>query len=107
MTEQSNIYGEGSFTGGEQVSLPTPEKIEEKKKTYPLRIHFTGGSVDIMSPLPKEKFLLDLIAEIQAKQNDPQWIGWFGFKVLPKSAKDKKNKTVSVMVRQIVGVEEL
>ena len=53
MTEQSNIYGEGSFTGGEQVSLPTPEKIEEKKKTYPLRIHFTGGSVDIMSPLPR------------------------------------------------------
>ena len=107
MAEEANIYGEGTFGGGEPVAMPTAERVEEKKQTFPLRIHFTGGSVDILSPLPKEKFLVDLIAEIQAKQNDPSWIGWFGFKAKPKTAKDKKERTVSVMVKQIVGVEEL
>ena len=107
MTEGTDIYGESSFAGGEPVAMPKAEQVEDKKVPFPLRIHFTGGSVDILSPLPKEKFLIDLIAEIQAKGNDPQWIGWFGFRVRPKNVKDKKHRTVSVMVRQIVGVEEL
>ena len=80
MTEGTDIYGESSFAGGEPVAMPKAEQVEDKKVPFPLRIHFTGGSVDILSPLPKEKFLIDLIAEIQAKGNDPQWIGWFGFR---------------------------
>lgn len=103
---ETDIYGEESSFGGKPVEVekeaPTPEK-----KTYPLRIYITGGSVDILSPLPKEKFLVDLISEITTNSADPSWSGWFGFRVIPKNKSDKKNRTVSVMVRQIVGVEEL
>ena len=56
--------------------------------------------------MPKEQFLVDLISEITAKGADPNWSGWFGFRVKP-DRKTKKERTVSVMVRQIVGVEEL
>lgn len=106
MSEKKDIYGEETSFGGAPVEMPT-DQIEEKKETFPLRIYFTAGSVDIMSPMPKEQFLVDLISEITAKGADPLWSGWFGFRVRPKSAKDKKERTVSVMVRQIVGVEEL
>ena len=107
MPEEKDIYGEAASFGGKPIELPSEEKTEEKRGTYPLRIYFTGGSVDIFSPMPKEQFLVDLISEITAKGADPQWSGWFGFKVKPKTTKDKKNRTVSIMVRQIVGVEEL
>ena len=80
MPEEKDIYGEAASFGGKPIELPSEEKTEEKRVTYPLRIYFTGGSVDIF---------------------------WFGFKVKPKTTKDKKNRTVSIMVRQIVGVEEL
>ena len=106
MAEEKDIYGEETSFGGAPVEVPK-EQIAEKRDTFPLRIYFTGGSVDIMSPMPKEQFLVDLISEITAKGADPQWSGWFGFRVKPKSAKDKKERTVTVMVRQIVGVEEL
>ena len=106
MSEGKYIYGEPASFGGSPIEVPSEEKKEEKS-TYPLRIYFTGGSVDIFSPMPKEQFLVDLISEITAKGADPQWSGWFGFKVKPKTTKDKKNRTVSIMVRQIVGVEEL
>ena len=107
MSEEKDIYGETTSFGAEVVKLPPEPQIEEKKVTYPLRIYFTGGSVDIYSPMPKEQFLVDLISEITAKGSDPTWSGWFGFKVKPKTKSDKKTRTVSVMVRQIVGVEEL
>ena len=103
---QSDIYGEESTFGGKPVEVSV-EKKEEQKDSYPLRIHFTGGSVDVFSPLPKEKFLVDLISEITAHGSDPSWSGWFGFRVIPTKKTDKKNRTVSIMVRQIVGVEEL
>ena len=103
---EDDIYGEESTFGGKPVELSV-EKKEEQKDSYPLRIHFTGGSVDIFSPLPKEKFLVDLISEITAHGSDPSWSGWFGFRVIPTKKTDKKNRTVSIMVRQIVGVEEL
>jgi|TARA_B100000073_G_scaffold275239_1_gene235211 hypothetical protein len=106
MMSQGDIYGEESTFGGKPVEVSV-EKKEESKETYPLRIYFTGGSVDILSPLPKEKFLVDLISEITANSSDPNWSGWFGFRVIPTKKTDKKNRTVSVMVRQIVGVEEL
>ncbi len=107
MAEEKDIYGEETSFGGAPIEMPSPTKVEEKRDTFPLRIHFTGGSVDILSPMPKEQFLVDLISEITAKGAGPQWSGWFGFRVKPKTAKDKKERTVSVMVRQIVGVEEL
>jgi hypothetical protein len=106
MSEQKDIYGEETSFGGSPIEV-SKEQVAEKRDTFPLRIYFTGGSVDIMSPMPKEQFLVDLISEITAKGADPQWSGWFGFRVKPKSAKDKKERTVSVMVKQIVGVEEL
>ena len=106
MSEQKDIYGEETSFGGAPIEI-SKEQVAEKRDTFPLRIYFTGGSVDIMSPMPKEQFLVDLISEITAKGADPQWSGWFGFRVKPKSAKDKKERTVSVMVKQIVGVEEL
>ena len=106
MVESKDIYGEQASFGGAPIEMPKPEQIEEKKDTFPLRIYFTGGSVDILSPMPKEQFLVDLISEITAKGADPNWSGWFGFRVKP-DRKSKKERTVSVMVRQIVGVEEL
>ena len=103
---EDDIYGEESTFGGKPIEIDA-EKKEAPKQTYPLRIHFTGGSVDILSPLPKEKFLVDLISEITAHGADPNWSGWFGFRVMPTKKTDKKSRTASVMVRQIVGVEEI
>ena len=107
MSSENDIYGDQSSFGGQRVELPAKDVSSQEDSTFPLRIHFTGGSIDIISPLPKDKFLVDLISEITAKGNDPSWSGWFGFRVKPKTAKGKSEKTVSIMVRQIVGVEEL
>ena len=107
MNNENDIYGDQASFGGQPVELPTQDASSQKNDTFPLKIHFTGGSVDIISPLPKEKFLVALISEITAKGNDPAWSGWFGFRVKPKNAKTKSEKTVSIMVKQIVGVEEL
>ena len=102
---EEDLYGEGI---GQPIQLPKEEsKKEEEKITYPLRIHFTGGSVDILSPMPKEQFLVDLISEVTNRGSDPTWSGWFGFRVKPKTKGAKNTKTVSVMVKQIVAVEEL
>ena len=109
MSESENIYGETNSFGGQEISAPTPEeKPVEPKATHALRLHTTSGPIDVMSPIPKEQFLVDLLAEIQARGGDPNFSGWYGVRVLDKSkAKNKKERTVSVMVRQIVGVEEL
>ena len=103
---ENDIYGEEASFGGKPVEMK-PEGEPKKTEGYPLRVYFTGGSVDILSPLPKEKFLVDLISEITTNSADPNWSGWFGFRVKPKSKTDKSTKTISVMVRQIVGVEEI
>ena len=34
MTEE-NIYGEGTFGGGEPVAMPNAEKVAEKRQTFP------------------------------------------------------------------------
>tara|TARA_B100000749_G_scaffold272888_1_gene255228 strand:+ start:2229 stop:2558 length:330 start_codon:yes stop_codon:yes gene_type:complete len=109
MSETENIYGEENTFGGQEFSPPKPEESgEEPKKTHALRLHTSAGPIDVMSPIPKEQFLVDLLAEIQARGADPNFSGWYGFRVIDKSkAKNKKERTVSVMVRQIVGVEEL
>jgi len=105
MSEETNIYGEGL---GKPIEIPKQEEAkQEEKTTYPLRLYFTGGSADILSPMPKEQFLVDLISEVTSRGSDPTWSGWFGFRVKPKTKGSKSSKTISVMVKQIVGVEEL
>ena len=102
MTEA--LYGD---EGEEKDLSPKPKtkrKSTPKKKPtvdgYLLRIQAMGSTLEIVSPIPRDKFVEEMVDTITTQGANPDWSGWYHLKKVD-------SKIVSVRLRSIDVVEEL
>ena len=94
---------------------PVETKVKAKRKTkalqeapkkkvevegYVLRVQAMGSMMDIVSPIPRDQFVEEMVDTINEKGADPMWSGWYHLKKVD-------GKTVSVRLRSIDTVEEM
>ena len=79
-------------------------KESPKKKVevdgYLLRVQAMGSTIEIVSPIPRDQFVEEMVDTINEKGADPMWSGWYHLKKTDE-------KIVSVRLRSIDVVEEL
>ena len=100
MTE--NLYGD---TDVPDAPAPAPKR---KRKSTPkkkidgniLRVQAMGSTIEIVSPIPRDKFVEEMVDTINEKGADPMWSGWYHLKKVD-------GKIVSIRLRSIDVVEEL
>ena len=107
----SEMYGDTP----DSAEPPTEPKAKAKRKTkalqeapkkkvevegYVLRVQAMGSMMDIVSPIPRDQFVEEMVDTINEKGADPMWSGWYHLKKVD-------GKTVSVRLRSIDTVEEM
>ena len=79
-------------------------KDAHKKKVeiegYLLRVQEMGSTIEIVSPIPRDQFVEEMVDTINEKGADPMWSGWYHLKKTDE-------KIVSIRLRSIDVVEEL
>ena len=79
-------------------------KAAPKKKVeiegYLLRVQAMGSTIEIVSPIPRDQFVEEMVDTINEKGADPMWSGWYHLKKTDE-------KIVSIRLRSIDVVEEL
>ena len=98
MTE--NLYGDT-----DAAAAPAPKrkrKSTSKKKIDGnlLRVQAMGSSIEIVSPIPRDKFVEEMVETINTQGANPDWSGWYHLK-------KPDDKIVSIRLRSIDVVEEL
>ena len=107
----SEMYGDTP----DSAEPPTEPKAKAKRKKkalqeapkkkvevegYVLRVQAMGSMMDIVSPIPRDQFVEEMVDTINEKGADPMWSGWYHLKKVD-------GKTVSVRLRSIDTVEEM
>ena len=100
-----NLYGDVDTSGVPPPDVPAPKrkrKSTPKKKIdgHHLRIGVMGYAVDIVSPIPRDKFMEEMVDTINSNGANPQWSGIYHLKKVD-------GKIVSVRLRSIDIVEEM
>jgi hypothetical protein len=93
---------------GEEEAEPVPQKSKPKRKTKPkkkiegylLRVQAMGSAIEIVSPIPRDKFVEEMVETITNQGANPEWSGWYHLK-------KSDDKIVSIRLRSIDVVEEL
>ncbi len=93
---------------GQEDAQPAPEKSKPKRKTKPkkkiegylLRVQAMGSAIEIVSPIPRDKFVEEMVETISTHGAAPDWSGWYHLKKVD-------DKIVSVRLRSIDIVEEM
>ena len=79
-------------------------KEAPKKKVevdgYLLRVQAMGSAIEIVSPIPRDQFVEEMVDTINEKGADPMWSGWYHLKKTDE-------KIVSIRLRSIDVVEEM
>ena len=79
-------------------------KEAPKKKVeiegYLLRVQAMGSAIEIVSPIPRDRFVEEMVDTINEKGADPMWSGWYHLK-------KPDEKVVSIRLRSIDVVEEM
>ena len=91
----------------QQAETPKPKtkrKVTPKKKPttdgYMLKIQAMGSTLEIVSPIPRDKFVEEMVDTITTQGANPDWSGWYHLK-------KENGKIVSVRLRSIDVVEEM
>ena len=82
---------------GEPVVTP---KNKAESKGYLLRVQAMGSAIEIVSPIPRDKFVEEMVDTITTQGANPDWSGWYHLK-------KTDDKIVSIRLRSIDVVEEL
>tara|TARA_R100000234_G_C4970737_1_gene166076 strand:- start:42 stop:344 length:303 start_codon:yes stop_codon:yes gene_type:complete len=94
---------------GDEKQNPIQPKPKIKRKTKPkktkiegyhLRIGVMGMAIDIMSPIPRDRFCDEMVETITTQGANPNWSGIYHLK-------KTDGKIVSVRLRSIDVVEEM
>ena len=101
MTE--NLYGD--VDAPDEPDAPAPKrkrKAAPKKKINGnlLRVQAMGSSIEIVSPIPRDQFVEEMVETINTQGANPDWSGWYHLK-------KTDGKIVSIRLRSIDVVEEL
>ena len=98
------IYGDDPQPKPKAKRKAKALKEAPKKKVevegYLLRVQAMGSIMDIVSPIPRDQFVEEMVDTINEKGADPMWSGWYHLKKVD-------GKTVSVRLRSIDTVEEM
>ena len=101
MTE--NLYGDVDAPDEPDASAPKRKRKSTPKKKIDgniLRVQAMGSTIEIVSPIPRDKFVEEMVDTINEKGADPMWSGWYHLK-------KTDGKIVSVRLRSIDVVEEM
>ena len=102
MTEE--MYGDEPQPKPKAKRKAKALKEAPKKKVevdgHLLRIQAMGSTIDIVSPIPRDQFVEEMVDTINEKGADPMWSGWYHLKKTDE-------KIVSVRLRSIDVVEEM
>ena len=101
MTE--NLYGDVDASDEPDASVPKRKRKSTPKKKIDgniLRVQAMGSTIEIVSPIPRDKFVEEMVDTINEKGADPMWSGWYHLK-------KTDGKIVSVRLRSIDVVEEM
>ena len=101
MTE--NLYGDVDASDEPDASAPKRKRKSTPKKKIDgniLRVQAMGSTIEIVSPIPRDKFVEEMVDTINEKGADPMWSGWYHLK-------KTDGKIVSIRLRSIDVVEEL
>tara|TARA_Y100000310_G_scaffold302376_1_gene339645 strand:+ start:7875 stop:8141 length:267 start_codon:yes stop_codon:yes gene_type:complete len=88
------------------MELESPKRPQRRSKKavtkegFPIRLHISGSTIDILSPVPREQFIQEMVEAINKNGASPEWSGWYTLKTI-------KGKVVSIRVREIGAAEEL
>ena len=88
---------------GEAVEKPKTKRKPKKKpkvEGYVLKIQAMGSTIEIVSPIPRDKFVEEMVETISTHGAAPDWSGWYHLKKVD-------DKIVSVRLRSIDIVEEM
>ena len=88
---------------GEVVEKPKTKRKPKKKpkvEGYVLKIQAMGSTIEIVSPIPRDKFVEEMVETISTHGAAPDWSGWYHLKKVD-------DKIVSVRLRSIDIVEEM
>ena len=92
-----------SVNEGEAVEKPKTKRKPKKKpkvEGYLLKIQAMGSTIEIVSPIPRDKFVEEMVETISTHGAAPDWSGWYHLKKVD-------DKIVSVRLRSIDIVEEM
>ena len=88
---------------GEVVEKPKTKRKPKKKprvEGYLLKLQAMGSTIEIVSPIPRDKFVEEMVETISTHGAAPDWSGWYHLKKID-------GKIVSIRLRSIDVVEEL
>ena len=98
---------------GLEEEAPAPKRNRRKTKAlkeapkkkvevdgYLLRVQAMGSAIEIVSPIPRDQFVEEMVDTINEKGADPMWSGWYHLKKTDE-------KIVSIRLRSIDVVEEV
>ena len=88
---------------GEAVEKPKTKRKPKKKPQvdgYLLKIQAMGSTIEIVSPIPRDQFVEEMVETINTQGANPDWSGWYHLK-------KQDGKIVSIRLRSIDVVEEL
>ena len=100
------LYGEADTSeDSQEESTPKPKRKRKPKKKpevegYLLKIQAMGSTIEIVSPIPRDQFVEEMVETITTQGANPDWSGWYHLKKVD-------GKIVSIRLRSIDVVEEL
>lgn len=80
--------------------MPPRKKSPLKEGEHLLRVFVNGVAIDIISPIPREQFLQEMVNDININGMKPDWSGWY-------SLRSSGGGIISVRIRCIDAVEEI
>ena len=96
---------------GLEEEAPAPKRKRRKTKALEeapkkkidgniLRVQAMGSAIEIVSPIPRDQFVEEMVETINTQGANPDWSGWYHLK-------KQDGKIVSIRLRSIDVVEEL
>tara|TARA_Y100000310_G_C20436211_1_gene693848 strand:+ start:196 stop:498 length:303 start_codon:yes stop_codon:yes gene_type:complete len=97
-----DLYGEVDTATPDAPAPKRKRKSTSKKKINGnlLRVQAMGSSIEIVSPIPRDQFVEEMVETINTQGSNPDWSGWYHLK-------KEDGKIVSIRLRSIDVVEEM
>tara|TARA_R110000824_G_scaffold81446_9_gene204787 strand:+ start:5435 stop:5692 length:258 start_codon:yes stop_codon:yes gene_type:complete len=84
--------------------MPPKKKVPSVKNLkddeHHLRIFINGATVEIISPIPRDKFLQEMVNDINENSMKEQYTGWY-------SLRSAQGGVLSIRVRCVDAIEEV
>tara|TARA_R110000744_G_scaffold90690_2_gene176075 strand:+ start:2007 stop:2252 length:246 start_codon:yes stop_codon:yes gene_type:complete len=80
--------------------MPPRKKSALKEGEHHLRLFVNGAGIEIISPIERDKFLEEMVNDINHNGAKVAWSGWF-------SLRSAHGGVVSIRIRAVDAIEEV